>query len=56
MRKLNEVEEAKALKDEAKDWGVWKWLWEKSRVRAAADRAVDALTEAGEQGQSHVER
>jgi len=43
MQKLVEVEEAKALMYEAKGWGVWKWLWEKSRVRSTADRAVDAL-------------
>jgi len=46
MRKLIEVEEARALMTQAKEWGVWRWLWEKSRVRATADRAVDALTEA----------
>lgn len=43
MQKLLEVEEAKALMTEAKDWGLWRWLWEKGRVRATADRAVDAL-------------
>ncbi len=32
--------------NEAKDWSVWHWLLEKRRVRAAADRAVDALAEA----------
>src|SRR5579863_9084486 len=48
MHKLSEVEEAKALMNEAKEWGVWKWLWEKSTVRAAADRAVDALAAAEE--------
>lgn len=46
MHRLSEVEEAKTLMNDAKDWGVWKWLWEKSRVRAAADRAVDALAAA----------
>lgn len=45
MQKLAQVEEAKALMNEAKDWGLWRWLWEKSRVRATADRAVDALAE-----------
>jgi len=43
MHKLPEVEEARALMNVAKDWGVWRWLLEKSRVRAAADRAVEAL-------------
>ena len=46
MHKLIEVEEARALMNEAKDWGLWRWLWEKSRVRATADRAVDALAAA----------
>jgi hypothetical protein len=46
MQKLAEVEEATALMNEAKDWGVWRWLFEKRRVRATADRAVDALSEA----------
>ena len=45
MHKLSQVEEATALMNEAKDWGVWRWLWEKSRVRAAADRANEALAE-----------
>lgn len=43
MRKLAEVEEAKALMTEAMDWSVFKWLWEKRRVREAADRANAAL-------------
>ena len=46
MQKLAEVEEARALMNEAKDWGLWRWLWEKTRVRATADRAVDALAAA----------
>jgi uncharacterized phage infection (PIP) family protein YhgE len=46
MRKLIQVEEATALMNQAKDWSVWHWLLEKGRVRAAADRAVDALSEA----------
>jgi hypothetical protein len=43
MRKLTEVEEAKALMTEALEWSVLKWLREKKRVRKAADRANDAL-------------
>jgi hypothetical protein len=46
MHKLTEVEEARALMSIAKDWSVWRWLMEKKRVRAAADRAVDALSAA----------
>lgn len=43
MRKLREVEEAKALMSEAVEWSVVKWLKEKKRVRKAADTANDAL-------------
>jgi len=43
MRKLPEVEEAKALMREAAEWSTFTWLWEKRRVREAADRANDAL-------------
>jgi len=43
MQKLPPVEGARALMTEAKDWGLWKWLWEKSRVRITADQAVAAL-------------
>jgi hypothetical protein len=45
MQKLLPVEQAKALMNEAKNWGVWRWLTEKRRVRAAADAAVEALGE-----------
>ena len=45
MQKLIEVEEATALMEEAKEWSVWRWLLHKPRVRASADRAVDALGE-----------
>jgi hypothetical protein len=45
MRKPGSVEEAKALLHEAKDWGVWRWLTEKTRVRAAADAAWADLEE-----------
>jgi hypothetical protein len=43
MRKLAEVEEAKALMFEAAEWSTFTWLWEKRRVRETADRANDAL-------------
>jgi hypothetical protein len=33
---------------EGQEWGVWKWLTEKRRVREAADRATEALREARE--------
>ena len=43
MRKLAEVQEAKELMNEAIDWSVFKWMFEKPRVRETADRANDAL-------------
>jgi len=45
MEKLIAVEEATTLMNEARDWGVWRWLIEKKRVRTAADKAVDALSD-----------
>jgi hypothetical protein len=43
MQKLTAVEEARALFTEGSRWSVLKWLSEKRRVRAAADRATSAL-------------
>jgi len=43
MRKLPEVQQAKELMNEAIDWSVFKWLFEKPRVRKTADQANDAL-------------
>jgi hypothetical protein len=43
MKKLQEVEAAKALMKEAIEWSVFKWLWEKSKVREVADDANAAL-------------
>lgn len=43
MTKLTEVENARALFIEGKDWSVMRWLTEKRRVREAADRATAAL-------------
>ena len=45
MQKLAAVEEAKALFNEARDWGVWRWLTEKKRARTTADLAWAALEE-----------
>jgi flavodoxin len=39
MRTIQSVEDAKTLLHEAKEWGVWRWMTEKKRVRAAADLA-----------------
>ena len=43
MRKLVQVEDAKSLLEVAKEWGVWKWLTEKKKVRQAADIAWEAF-------------
>lgn len=43
MRKLPAVEAARAVMTEGMDWGVWKWLTEKRRVREIADEARAAL-------------
>jgi len=45
MRTIQSVEQAKTLLNEGKGWGVWRWLTEKRRVRAAADIAWADLEE-----------
>jgi beta-phosphoglucomutase-like phosphatase (HAD superfamily) len=52
MRKLSEVESARALMTEAMGWSVMKWLREKKRVRKAADAANAALDESRKQAQA----
>lgn len=49
MRKIAEVEEARLIMTEGLNWGVLKWLWEKRTVRAAADRATEALAQANKE-------
>jgi len=43
MKKLPAVEDARAVMTEGTEWGVWKWLMEKKRVRGLADKARAAL-------------
>jgi hypothetical protein len=43
MRKLPVVEDARGIMTEGTQWGVWKWLLEKRRVREIADVARAAL-------------
>ena len=43
MKKLPQVEAARAIMKEGMEWGVWKWLTEKKRVREIADQARAAL-------------
>jgi len=45
MRKLTAVENARAIMTEGTEWGVWKWMTEKKRVREMADEARAALDE-----------
>jgi len=46
MRKLEAVEDARAIMTKGLDWGVFKWLLEKPKVRKIADRATEALNDA----------
>jgi hypothetical protein len=46
MKKLEAVEEARAIMTKGLDWGVFKWLMEKPKVRKIADRATEALNDA----------
>jgi hypothetical protein len=43
MRKLPAVEDARATMTQGMEWGVWKWLLEKTSVRGIADQARAAL-------------
>lgn len=43
MRKIPEVEQARALMTEATNWSVMKWLRDKKHVRKMADKANEAL-------------
>ena len=45
MHKLPPVEDAKKLFEEAKDWGLWRWLLEKRNARQTADAAWAAFDE-----------
>ena len=45
MKKIPAVEEARAVMMQGMEWGVWKWLIEKKRVRGLADVARAALDE-----------
>lgn len=45
MKKLPAVEDARAVMTRGTEWGVWKWLMEKKRVRGLADVARAALDE-----------
>jgi hypothetical protein len=46
MRKLEAVEEARAIMTRGLEWGVFKWLMEKRKVRIIADKATAALNDA----------
>src|SRR5664279_5863741 len=46
MKKLEAVEEARVIMTAGTEWGVFKWLMEKRKVRGIADRATAALNDA----------
>jgi hypothetical protein len=46
MHRLPPVEEARAIMTEAQNWSIWKWLTQKPKVRAIADKATQTLKEA----------
>ena len=46
MKKLEAVEEARAIMTQGMEWGIFKWLMEKPKVRRIADRATAALNDA----------
>ena len=46
MKKLEAVEESRAIMTQGLEWGVFKWLTEKPKVRKIADRATEALNQA----------
>lgn len=53
MRKLPEVEEARALMTEAMEWSVFTWLFRKRSVRKVADAANAALDKLNKTTKSH---
>jgi hypothetical protein len=53
VRKLPEVEEARALMTEATEWSVFTWLFRKSTVREVADAANAALDKLNKTTKSH---
>jgi len=46
MRKLEAVEDARTIMTQGLEWGLFKWLLEKPKVRKIADRATKALNDA----------
>jgi hypothetical protein len=45
MQKLPAVEEARRILNAGREWSIWRWLIEKSKVRRAADAGTAALDE-----------
>jgi hypothetical protein len=45
MQKIPAVEEARELFQVARNWAVWRWLFEKKKARRTADAAVEAFDE-----------
>ena len=45
MKKLEAVETSRAIMTQGMEWGVFKWLLEKPKVRKIADKATAALND-----------
>ena len=45
MKKLEAVETSRAIMTQGLEWGVFKWLLEKPKVRKIADKATEALND-----------
>lgn len=52
MHRMQAVDTARQIMTEGQEWSVVRWLFEKRRVRLAADEATAALAEAREQANS----
>src|SRR5271165_2885961 len=46
MKKLEAVETSRAIMTQGLEWGIFKWLMEKPKVRKIADKATEALNNA----------
>jgi hypothetical protein len=45
MKKLEAVEASRAIMTQGMEWGMFKWLLEKPKVRKIADKATEALND-----------
>jgi len=52
MQKLDAVERARAVMTEAMEWPDWMWLFEKAKVREAADLAAETFESANREARN----